>query len=87
MTLTNPMAAFSGSPSLNPSSPLFGVSQDAVDQAYRQLAKAFFDYAETVAAYEQERDPDMGSSAASYYAGIAAKDACQDHYVDFVEQY
>ena len=87
MTLTNPMAAFSGSPSLNPPHPLFGVGQDAVDQAYKELARAFFDYAETVRDFELERDNGMGSSAASYYAGIAAKDACQDHYVDFVEQY
>ena len=35
MTLTNPMAALGSSPSLNPPSPLFGVGQEAVDQAYR----------------------------------------------------
>ena len=87
MTLTNPIAANGCGISLNPPHPLFDVGQDAVDQAYKELARAFFDYAETVKAFELERDNGMGSSAASFYGGQAAKDACQDHYVDFVEQY
>lgn len=83
--MTNaPWAAYGSSPSLEPPTPLFEITEDDIERAGAQLDRFMHEFAEVVKAFEFERG--MGSSAASYYAAKAVRNRCDDFHHDYVNE-